>query len=130
MWLLKLTLIWVLLLVVAMATGSLREFLLAPRWGEDLALPVSGLLLALLVFLVTWLLLPWVGHLPRNRYLLAGLYWLLLTLAFEILFVIVVLQDGWQVIFSLFHIASGNLFSLVLLALVLSPWLVARIRGL
>ena len=53
--------IWVLILVLAMGNGLLRQTLLVPRLGAVAGLLASGLLLCALIWAMTWLLLPWLG---------------------------------------------------------------------
>ena len=52
---LKALVIWVVILMLAMANGFLREFVLMPRLGTPAALVVSGMLLSALILGVTYL---------------------------------------------------------------------------
>ena len=50
--------IWLCFIPVAILNGGLREYVLVKAIGEEWALPVSGIILSVCIFLITWLLLP------------------------------------------------------------------------
>jgi hypothetical protein len=52
-----------------------------------------------------------------------------MTVAFEFLFGRLVAHKPWGELLQASDPATGNLWLLVLLAIVVSPWLVARLRG-
>ena len=56
--LLKSFIVWICFIPVAILNGGLREYVLVKFIGEETALPVSGILLSVFIFLVTWLMLP------------------------------------------------------------------------
>jgi hypothetical protein len=68
--------LWLLLAVLAVLNGSLRQFLLVPELGPVAGLGLSGLLFAAGILLVTWLTLPWYGPLRSYQYWLIGCVWL------------------------------------------------------
>ena len=74
--------VWVCLVPAAMLNGGLREYVLAPALGERWALPASGISLSLLIFGITWLLLPRVGRLRRRDGWRIGALWGALTVLF------------------------------------------------
>ena len=51
--LLKIIGIWTLFVVVAILNAAIREHLLAPMIGHKLALPFSGIMLSIFIFLIT-----------------------------------------------------------------------------
>ena len=122
--------IWLLLLVIAIGNAIFRENLLAPAIGSPAALPVSGLLLALLILLAAFVTVP-VFHSSEGKiYGLVGVVWFVLTLAFELLFGHFVTGKPWHEVLQVFSIWQGDLFVVALLSTVGSPWLAARMRGL
>lgn len=128
---LKTALIWLLIACLAVINGLLRENLFAPQFGMTVALPLSGVLLSLIIFLVSWLLLPFIRgdyQGSHNRFLLVGLQWVLMTLAFEFLFGHFVAGKPWGEILQIFDVAGGNLMLLVLASCLVSPYLVSRLR--
>lgn len=114
----------------AIANGVLREKFLGAVLGATVALPVSGILLALMIFAMSWLFAPLIGHVDRRAWLAVGLWWVGLTLAFEYLFGYFVAGMSLHEINRVFDLSSGNLFLLALLAAGLSPRLAAGLRGL
>lgn len=125
----KATGIWLVIVVAAIFNGVFRERVLVPAVGVDLALPLSGVLLAVLVFLVTLLLISFIGSSKQNTYIYIGLLWVVLTLSFEFLFGHFVVGKPWHEIIQVFNIRKGDLFIVVLFITGISPWLAARIRG-
>jgi hypothetical protein len=126
----KASLAWFLIMLLAIANGIAREALLEPALGPAIALPLSGILLALIILLASWLLVPWFGRARASAWIAIGLLWVVLTLLFEYLFGHFVAGMPWAEISRVFDVTSGNLFSLALLSAALSPWLAARLRGL
>jgi len=76
--------LWILLAFVAVINGVVREKLLVSLIGERLALPLSGVLLSLLIFLVTLIFIPFFRISSTCGFLYVGIIWVLLTLAFEL----------------------------------------------
>jgi len=126
----KASLTWLLIMLVAIANGIAREALLEPVFGPAIALPLSGILLAMIILLASWLLAPWFGRARASTWFAIGALWVVLTLLFEYLFGHFVAGMPWREISRVFDVASGNLFLLALLSAALSPWLAARFRGL
>lgn len=128
-WLAKTVGTWLVLVAAAILNGWLREQVFNPAFGSAAGLPLSGVTLALTIFLIAWLFVPVFGHLRPGAYLITGLIWVGLTLAFEYLFGHFVLDKPWQTIHQVFDVTEGNLFILTLLSAAVSPWLAARFRG-
>lgn len=126
----KASLAWLLIMLLAIANGIAREALLEPTMGPAIALPLSGILLALIILLASWLLVPWFGGARASTWFAIGVLWVVLTLLFEYLFGHFVAGMPWREISRVFDMVSGNLFLLALLSAALSPWLAARFRGL
>jgi hypothetical protein len=122
--------IWLVMVIVAIVNGVIREKLMASMIGSAIALPVSGLLLSILIFLVVFLLVPFFGFLESKMYFFIGFIWFVLTLSFEFLFGHFVAGKSWHEIMQVFNIIKGNLFIVALLTTLISPWLSAKLRGL
>ena len=74
---------WLLIIPLAILNGVLRDKVLTPWLGAQVALPLSGVLLCGLILLVTTLVLPrWVRG-PATLYWRIGLLWMLMTVLFE-----------------------------------------------
>lgn len=127
---LKAGLVWVCIACLAIANGLMREFLFVPLFGTSAALPLSGLSLGLIIFAVTFIAIGFIGATGKKHCLLIGTQWLLMTLSFELLFGHFVAGKPWAELMLVFNLTSGDLFLLVLLASFVSPFLVARIKGM
>lgn len=126
---LKAFILWLLILVLAVLNGLFREYVLLPASGSFLAFAVSGILLSVIIFSVAYVAVPWYGALSSARWLLIGLFWLFMTLVFEFGFGRFVQDKTWAELLDAYRFAGGNLWSLVLVIMVLSPWTAARLRG-
>lgn len=116
-------------MITAIANGLARDTLLVAVLGQQLALPVSGISLSVLVFVVTWLCMPLFDRNIASTFVFIGLQWVLMTLLFEFGFGHYVLGKSWQALFQVFNVLRGDLFVLVLLTSLVSPYAAARLRG-
>jgi hypothetical protein len=128
--LLKALVLWIVILVLAILNGTLREKALMPVIGTFGGLFASGIVLSVCIVLVAVLAAPWYGPLPSSQYWLMGLFWLLLTLLFEFGFGRFVQHKDWAQLLQTYTFKGGNIWPVVLAVTVLSPWLAARLRGL
>lgn len=127
--LLKATGIWLIMVMAAIFNALFRDRLLAPAIGPTSALPVSGLVLAMLVFLIALGTVPLFSTSDGRTYVIIGLLWCAYTLSFELLFGRFAAGKPWQEIIQVFFIHKGDLFIVVLLSTLISPWLSAKLRG-
>ena len=100
--------------------------MLARVLGEKWALPVSGIILSICIFLITWLLLPRIGRLSAKTCIIIGLSWTFLTIFFEFASG---LAGGITVreLVAAYNPVTGNLWLLVLATTMLSPMAVRKI---
>lgn len=121
--------IWAAMAVCAVLNGILRQAVLLPNLGEAAARPLSALILALVIVLLTSAFLRWTGRLTRRTAWMVGLGWLVLTVILEFG---LGLMQGMPVdeIVALYNPLSPGLWDLVLLTTLLAPPLLNRvIRG-
>ena len=126
--LLKSFIVWICFIPVAILNGGLREYVLVRLVGEETALPVSGILLGIFIFLVTWLMLPRLAKGCGMKDCLAmGICWASLTIAFE---TAAGIAGGSTVteILAAYNPLTGNLWVLVLVTTMLSPVLLKVLR--
>ena len=128
--LLKICVIWSIIAFLAVLNGLLREAVLSEHMDAELALPVSGIILCLLVLLVTDLLLPWLGQQITRTWFIIGAAWVCITLLFEFVFGHYVAGKPWHELMQVFNMREGNLFTLVLLTAFIAPYTAARWRGM
>ena len=122
--------IWLLIVVVAIVNGIFREKLLVPMIGAEIALPLSGVLLASMVFLISLMSVRFFYSSKIKTYFLIGFVWVMLTLSFEFLFGHFILGRSWEEILKVFDIQKGDLFIIVLFITGISPWIAAKVRGI
>jgi hypothetical protein len=127
---LKASALWVVILIFAALNGILREKILMPSMGSFGALVASGIILAGCIFLVAFAAAPWYGKLAPAAWVLVGLLWLALTLAFEFGFGRFVQNKAWTELFAAYTFKGGNMWPLILVVILVSPWLAAKWRGL
>lgn len=121
--------VWLIIMIAALSNGLVRDTLLVPLLGQQLALPVSGISLSVLVFLVTCLCVPYFDRNTASTFLYIGIQWVLMTLVFEFGFGHYVLGKSWHVLLQVFNVSRGDLFVLVLLTSLVSPYAAATVRG-
>ena len=121
--------VWFVILVLAIANGTLREAVLIPVLGGVPGLILSGVLLSALILAVVYLSLPWFGSAPVARYIALGLSWLCLTLVFEFTFGRIMQGKPWSELLEAYTFKGGNIWPVVLLTVAAAPYVAARIRG-
>lgn len=121
--------VWLVILVVAIATATAREMLLAPRVGAAAAHVVGTLSVVVLALLVIWLTVRWiVPSLEPARLLRLGMGWTALTVAFEFGFGRLVMGHPWSALLHDYNVFAGRIWILVLLTTLFGPWLLGRTR--
>ena len=125
----KALIIWFVLLVMAIANGTLRESVLIPVLGGVPGLILSGVLLSALILAVVYFSLPWFGRAPVARYIALGLSWFCLTLVFEFAFGRLIQGKPWSELLEAYTFKGGNIWPIVLLTVAAAPYIAARIRG-
>ena len=122
--------IWILFVVVAKLNAVIREQILTPMIGQGLALPFSGVLLSILIFLITLGVVPFLNIYYSLGFWRVGIVWVLLTLIFEFVLGHCIIGNSWDSVLAIFNITEGNFFILVLLITAFSPYIAAKIRAL
>ena len=126
---LKTSMIWMIIALLAILNGIFRESILVTNLGQNTALSMSGIMLCMIVFIVTYISFPLFGKHHALTYFFIGLQWVIMTLLFEFLFGHYVMGKPWSSIFQVFNIMRGNLFIIVLIVSLFSPLLVAKIKN-
>lgn len=124
---LKSILIWVLMIPFAILNGGLREFVLNNLLGRKLALPLSGVLLSLIIFLIAYLFVSKLKITESKSCCIIGLIWMSLTLIFEFTMNI---WSGMSLsdMLAVYNPMTGNLWILVISTTVISPLLAVKIQ--
>ena len=125
---LRAVVIWLFIAALAVVNGVIRESVVAPYVGEVLALSLSGIILSLIVFTVTYFSFSFMGIKEKLGCFLVGAQWVLMTLAFEFVFGHYVAGKSWVEIIQVFNVARGDLFTLVIMVTFFSPFIVGEMK--
>ena len=125
---LKALAIWALILVLAIANGTLREAVLMPNFGRMPSFLLSGFLLSSVIVLVAYFALSWIGARSDQELALVGLEWLSATLIFEFTFGLFRGKSLAEIL-EAYTFKDGNIWVLVLLVTALAPWVAGKLRG-
>ena len=123
-------LVWLGLMVVAIANGSFRQFLLLPSVGAYGGHVISSVTLSLLILLVAWMAIRWIGPATAREAWAVGVCWLLATVVFEFVAGHYLFHHPWPKLFADYDVRQGRVWILVLVATVAAPRWAAGVRGL
>jgi hypothetical protein len=125
---LKYVMAWIPMVFIAIANGAIRQLGYGRLLGELAAHQLSCLTGIMLFLLYTWCLsLYWPLESSRQAFTIV-LIWLILTIAFEFLFMHHGTKVPWGQLLQDYNILEGRLWVLVLFAVLMAPYLVFRIR--
>ena len=122
--------VWLLLLILAVLNGGLRDTQLSPRLGDTVGRGISTLLLCGLIVLATWLTIGWIRPAGSREALAVGALWVALTLAFEFGVGHYGFGKPWPELLADYDLSRGRIWIAVLVVTLLAPWWTARSRGL
>ena len=120
--------IWLVLIVAEIAHGILRAIVLVPIVGEFRSNQIGVFTGSVIILLIAYFTIRWIGAKRPKETLLVGFIWLVLTMAFEVLFGRLVMGLDWEKIFAGYSIAQGGLMPLGLLLLLFSPMIALKLR--
>ncbi len=123
-------LVWLGLMLAAIANGSFRQFLLVPSVGAYGGHVISSVTLSLIILLVAWLTVRWIGPATPGEAWAVGVCWLLTTVVFEFVAGHYLFHHPWSKLLADYDVRQGRVWSLVLMATVVAPRWAAGIRGL
>lgn len=124
----KCLVVWVVILLLAITNGSLRDLVLVDILGPTAARFVSGVVLCAVIIAAATLSARWLGPLSLGSRWYIGTLWLVLTLGFELI-VGYTQHLSWQRLLDAYTFQGGNLWPLVLVTTFIAPWVGARVRG-
>lgn len=127
MWI-RATVVWLAILMVAIANGALRQGVLVPRVGAGAGHVLSTLLLSAAVLAVTVMAIGWLAPGTPADAWRVGAYWVGLTLAFEFLAGHYVFGTPWATLAADYRIHEGRVWILVLVTVLVAPVLAGRWR--
>lgn len=116
--------VWLLMLMIAVMGGVVREKALAPRIGEQRAsqvetIAIAGIFATLITSFVVW------NQLEPMPAIAIGVSWCALTIGFETFMGLVLLKQSWDVVLANYDLAAGKLWPIVLAVILVVPYLAA-----
>lgn len=121
--------VWLLLMAVETAHGTVRTLLVAPYIGDFSARQVSVLSASVLILLTAYLTGRWLRAETTRAQLLVGGLWLALTLLFELGVGRYVVGYSWERLAAEYDLARGGLLPFGMAVLTLAPWAAAQLRA-
>jgi hypothetical protein len=121
--------IWLVLMVAEIVHGILRAIVLVPWVGEFRSNQIGVFTGSAIILVIAYLTIRWIGAKQSKQFLLVGLIWLLLTVAFEVLFGRFVVGLTWERIAADYNVLKGGLMPVGLLVLFFSPRIAAKLRA-
>ena len=74
-------LIWIMIIPIAILNGGFRQYVLV-KLGA-LAMPISGIILAICIFIVAYFMIPKIKDCVKKDYIIFGIMWFILTNLFD-----------------------------------------------
>jgi hypothetical protein len=119
---------WFVMLIIAVANGTLRQFTFGKVMPELHSHQLSTLIGSILMGLFIWFVIrKWPPESGRKA-LLIGLMWMGLTVAFEFFMGLVLAGRPLAQVLHDYDILSGRVWPLLLIWIALAPWLFYRLR--
>jgi hypothetical protein len=122
--------VWVVLITAESIHGMLRFFFLSPRVGEHRSSQIGVLVGSVLILLIAYWFIRWIGAVTVGSLLAVGFFWLALTLAFEFGAGHFLFHRSWESLTADYRISEGGLMPFGMVILILSPLIAARLRGI
>lgn len=119
--------VWLLIIVVETIHGIARTILLEPLIGDFRARQVSVFTGAAMIAVITFLFVRWLKGSSCRDFLLVGVMWVFLTVGFEVFLGRFAMNVSWERIASDYNLFQGGLMLLGLLAMLLAPWVMAKL---
>jgi hypothetical protein len=119
---------WLVMLLLAVANGSVRDFTYG-RWLPALPAQQVSTLSAALLFgvVIGWVVRHWPFGSARQAWLV-GVAWMAATVAFEFLFFHYGAGHPWDVLWANYDLSRGRLWPLLLVWLAVAPYLFYRLN--
>lgn len=122
--------VWLAIFAAEAAHGVARLLFLVPQVGDLPARQIGVATGSLLILLIAWLTVGWIGATTRHAWRGIGALWVALMISAEVLLGRYVFGYSWSRVVEDFDPTRGGLLGLGLLVLFLAPGWMARLRGL
>ena len=122
--------VWLVIIAAEIVHGILRAVVLVPVVGEFRSNQIGVFTGSLIILVIAWLSIRWIGTSRRSDLIMVGSFWLALTFAFELLFGRLVMNLSWKRLLADYNLLAGGLMPLGLLVLLFAPWTASKMRPL
>lgn len=119
--------IWALIALAETLHGIGRSLFLTPVVGDHVARQLGVFSGSLMILIIAWFSVRWIGATTRPQLLAVGLLWLLLMLGFE-LGLGRLMGFSWERLVSDYDPSRGGFMLVGMGVLFFAPWLAARAR--
>ncbi len=120
--------VWLIIIGAEILHGILRTLFLEPFVGDFRARQIAVLTGALIILTIAFFFVGWLRAANYFQLFIIGIFWLILTISFEIILGRFVLNLSWERIGEDYNILNGGLLPFGLLVLLFSPLIAAKIR--
>jgi hypothetical protein len=117
---------WLVMLLVSVANGTLRDFTCGKHLPELLAHQLSTFSGIVLLGVVIYLFMRRWPPASGRQALNIGLFWMSLTVTFEFLFFHYVVGHPWGELLANYDLLSGRVWVLLLAWIAIAPYLLYR----
>lgn len=121
--------VWMMVITAEIAHGVLRAVLLVPWLGEFRSNQIGVFIGSAIILAIAYASIRWINASRHFEVFVVGAMWLLLTVAFELLFGRLVMDLPWHRLLADYNLFDGGLMPLGLVVLLLSPWMAAVLRS-
>ena len=119
---------WLVLAVLAVINGTIREFGIKKFIGDPWANRISVLTGITIFFVASYVFMTiFKSYYSSKDTVLVGIGWVVLTVAFEFLFGHYATGHSWDELLQQYNVLAGNLWPFALLAIGLSPWVAFKL---
>ena len=122
--------VWVGMLLIAIANGTFRVGVLELRMVEAAAHATSTIMLCFLILVYTWTTISWIAPQSFLQAIAVGILWVVLTVGFEFGFGLFVADRPWPELLAEYNVLQGRVWALVLITIAFAPYLTARLQRL
>jgi hypothetical protein len=121
--------VWLVLICAEILHGIARAIILVPHVGEFRSNQIGVFTGSIIILAIAVAFVRWIGATRTTDLLAVGLLWLVLTLAFEVLFGRFVVGASWERLAADYNLLEGGLLPFGMLVLLLSPLIAGKLRG-
>ena len=121
-------LVWLLIAVFGFVLGAFDDLILV-KLIDNIAITITGIAMCIVVFIVSWLLLPNIIKTTSKNYWILGIMWFVITFLFECTEGIIIESATWQELLDAYNpFLTGNMWIFVMISVLIAPHIIAKKR--